>query len=124
MDNEFDRCYIKIRTILGIDAKTIHKELTIALGSNAPSYRTVVWWTSRCREGRKDVNDAPRSALPVPELADENIELVREIINNDQPHSTYEEIIAETSLSWYNRTNCPRLSQDEKKRYLVGYLIN
>ena len=31
-------------------------------------------------------------------LTDENIELVRQVINND-PHSTYDEIIAETSLS-------------------------
>ena len=27
MENEFDRYYIKIRTILGIDPKTIHEEL-------------------------------------------------------------------------------------------------
>ncbi len=32
MENEFDRYYIKIRTILGIDPKTIHEELTTALG--------------------------------------------------------------------------------------------
>ena len=37
MDHEFDRCHIKIRTILGIDAKTIHEELTTALGPNIPS---------------------------------------------------------------------------------------
>ena len=37
MDDEFDRHYIKIRTILGIDAKTIREEFTTALGPNAPS---------------------------------------------------------------------------------------
>ena len=42
MDNEFNRYYIKVRTILGIDAKTIHEELTTALGSDSPSYATVV----------------------------------------------------------------------------------
>ncbi len=36
MDNEFNRYYIKIRTILGINAKTICEELTDALGYDAP----------------------------------------------------------------------------------------
>ncbi|CAF5167834.1 unnamed protein product, partial [Rotaria sp. Silwood1] len=85
---EFDRYYIKIRSILGIDAKTIHGELTTAaLGPNAPSYRTVPRWENRFREGREDVNDDPRSSRPVSKLTDENIELVRQVINND-PHPT------------------------------------
>lgn len=96
--NSIDTNYIKIRTILGIDAKTIHEELTTALGPNAPSYRTVARWANRFREGREDVNDDPRSGRPVSELTDENIELVRQVINND-PHSTYDEIIAAISLS-------------------------
>ena len=33
MDNEFDRYYIKIRTISEIDAKTIHEETTTVLGA-------------------------------------------------------------------------------------------
>ena len=49
-------------------------------------------------KGREDVNDDPRSGRPVSELTDENTELVRQVISND-PHSTYDEIIAETSLS-------------------------
>ncbi|CAF1086736.1 unnamed protein product [Didymodactylos carnosus] len=98
MDNEFDRYYIKIRTRLGIDPTTIHEELTTALGPNAPSYRTVARWAKRFREGREDVNDEPRSGRPVSELTDENIELVRQFINND-PHSTYDDSTAETSLS-------------------------
>ncbi|CAF5098576.1 unnamed protein product [Rotaria sp. Silwood1] len=75
MANEFDRYYIKIRTILGIDTKTIHEELTTALGPNAPSYRTVARWANRFREGRENVNDDPRSGRRVSELTDENIEL-------------------------------------------------
>ena len=50
MDNENVRFYIKIRTILGINAKTIHEEFTTALGPNAPSYRTVARWGKRFRE--------------------------------------------------------------------------
>ena len=98
MDNEYNRYYIKIRTILGINPKTIHKELATALGSNAPSYPTVAEWAKRFREGRQNVNDDPRSARPLSELTDENIELVREVISND-PHSTYDDIIDETFLS-------------------------
>ena len=98
MDNEYNRYYIKIRTILGINPKTIHEELATALGSKAPSYPTVAEWAKRFSEGREDVNDDPRSARPVSELADENIGLVREVIGND-PHSTYDDIIPETFLS-------------------------
>ena len=57
MDNEFNRYYIKIRTILGINPKTIREELTDALGSDAPSYATVKRWAKRFREGRDDVDD-------------------------------------------------------------------
>ena len=41
MANEFDRYYIKIRTTLGINAKTIYEKLTTVLERNAPSHRTV-----------------------------------------------------------------------------------
>ena len=42
MDNELGRYYIKIRTILEIDTKTIHEELATALRPNIPSCRTVL----------------------------------------------------------------------------------
>ena len=83
---------------MGIDAETIPEELIAPLESNNQSYRTAARWTNRFREKREDVNDDPRFRRPVSELADENIELVRQIINND-PHSTFDEIIGETSLS-------------------------
>jgi len=83
---------------LEIDPKTIHEELATALGSNAPSYQTIARWAKRFPEGREDVNDDPRSGRPVYELTDENIELVRQVIIDD-PHATYDDIIAETFLS-------------------------
>ena len=96
MDNEWNRYYIKIRTILGINPKTIREELAAALGSSAPSYTR---WAKRFREERENVNDNPRSGRPpVSEFTGENIELVRQVISNDS-HSTYDEIIAGTSLS-------------------------
>ena len=103
MNNEFGRCGVKIQTILGIDVKTIYEELTTALGSNAPSYCTVLRWASHFCERREDVNDDLRSARPVSELTG-----IRQIINND-PRSSYDEIIAETSLS---HGTIERITQD------------
>ena len=99
MDNELYRYFVKIRTILEIDSKTIHEELVTALGPSALSYTTATRWARRFRQGREDVNDHPQSACPaLSQFTDENIELVRQVISND-PHSAYDKIIAETSLS-------------------------
>ena len=38
MNDQLNRYYIKIRTILQIDPKTIHEELVAGLGLSAPSY--------------------------------------------------------------------------------------
>ena len=97
MDNELNRYYIKIRTILQIAPKTIPDELVAALGSSAPSYTTVTRSGKRFRQEREDVNDYSRSASPVSEFTGENIKLVRQVIGND-PHSTYDEIIPDTCL--------------------------
>ena len=97
MNNEYNRYYIRIRTILGIAPMTIHEELATTLGPDAPAYRTVAKWAERFREGREDVSDDLRSGRPLSELTDENIELIRQVITND-PHSTYNDIIAETFL--------------------------
>ena len=83
MDNEYNQYYIKIRTILGINPKTIHEELATALGSKALSYPTVAEWGEHFLEEREDVNDQPQSAGPVSKLTDENIELTQEFMNND-----------------------------------------
>ncbi|CAF1284464.1 unnamed protein product [Adineta steineri] len=100
-----------IRTILGADPTTTHQELSTAIGFNAPSYSTVARWAKRFREGREDVDDEARSGRPISELTERNIELVRQIINND-PHSTYDDIIAETSLS---RGTVERIIHDHLK---------
>ena len=110
-----------MQTILKTDSKTIHEELVTALGPSVPSYTTVTRWAKHFCEGREDVNNHPRSASPPSQFTGENIELVRQVISND-PHSTYDKIIAETSLSLsrYNRTNYSRLSQDEKSYVSSG----
>ena len=98
MDNELNRYYIKIRTILEINPKTIHEELVTALRPNAPSNTIVIRWVKHFHEGREDVNYHPPSASSLSQFTGENIQLVRQIFSND-PHSTYHGIIAEASLS-------------------------
>ena len=62
MNNQRNRYYRKIRTILQIDPKTIHEEFVTSLGPSAPSSTTVTRWAKRFRQGREDVNHHPRSA--------------------------------------------------------------
>ena len=45
-----------------------------------------------------EIEDQPRSGRPVSETTEENIELVRSVVEAD-PHSTYDEIEVETELS-------------------------
>ncbi|CAF3476377.1 unnamed protein product [Rotaria sp. Silwood1] len=98
MTDEFNRYYIRIRAILGMDSKTTFDELTEALRPDAPSYPMVRKWTKRFREGREDVSDDPRPGRPISVLTDENIERIRQVIEDD-PHSTYDDITVETGLS-------------------------
>ncbi|CAF5091396.1 unnamed protein product, partial [Rotaria sp. Silwood1] len=98
MTDEFNRYYIRIRAILGIDSKTIFDKLREALGPDAPSYPMVRKWAKRFREGREDVSNDPRSGRPISVLTDEKIERVRQVIEDD-PHSTYDDITIETDLS-------------------------
>ena len=98
MDKELNRYYRKIRTILKIDPKTIYEEIVTALGPSASPYTIVTRWAKRFHQGRENVNDHPQSASSLSEFTAENIQLVRQVISND-PHSTYHEIIVETSLS-------------------------
>ena len=98
MDNELNRYYIKIRTILQIRrSKTIREELVTAFEPSAPSCTILTRWAKRSCQGRENANDDLRSASPLSEFAGENNELVRQGISND-PHSTYDKIIADTSL--------------------------
>ena len=45
MDTKYNRYYVKIRTVWGINPKKIDEELTTALEFNTPSYATVLTWS-------------------------------------------------------------------------------
>ena len=68
MNNEYNRYYIRIRTILGIAPMTIHEQLAIPLPPDATAYRTVAKWPQRFPQGREDVNDHLRSGRPLSQL--------------------------------------------------------
>ena len=98
MDKENFRAYIKVRTALSIQPKTIHDELYSVFGDQAPSYGTVAKWSKWFREGRETIEDHPRPGRPVTETTSENIEEIRSLINDD-PHLTIDEIQVETGMS-------------------------
>lgn len=92
------RFYIRTRSLLGINATTIHEELTTAYGAHAISYTTVQRWSKYFRNGNMELEDELREGRPVSKTTKENIDLVRRIIDED-PHSSYEDIEEETELS-------------------------
>ncbi|CAF5030254.1 unnamed protein product, partial [Rotaria sp. Silwood1] len=83
MDKENYHFYIKVRTALGISPTIIRDELATVFGDEAPSYATVARWTQWFREGREEIEDEARPGRPVTETTDENIEQIRDTINDD-----------------------------------------
>jgi len=92
------RFFIKAQVLLGNSNKDIHNDLKTAFGDRAPPYKTVSRWAKRFRDGREDVEDDPRSGRPITAHTLTNIEIVRRLIEDD-PHTTYIEIEAQTLLS-------------------------
>lgn len=98
MENSNFRFYVKVRCILGISPKIISNELKSAFGNEAPSYSFVLKWAKLFKGGRQGVEDAQRSGRPITALTNENIDLVRALIEED-PYVTYDQIEASTSLT-------------------------
>ena len=67
-------------------------------GTDAPSYTTVKRLAQSYREGKQEIEDAPRPGRPIVSTTTENIDLVRSIINDD-PYITYDRLEEETDLS-------------------------
>ncbi|CAF4590519.1 unnamed protein product, partial [Didymodactylos carnosus] len=94
------RAYIKTRVLLRKSAVEIANELKLAHGDQAPKYSTVARWVALFKEGREELNDDPRSGRPIIVHTAANIELVRQIIEAD-PHSTFDDIMAQSSINRY-----------------------
>jgi histone-lysine N-methyltransferase SETMAR len=98
MEKQQYRSYIITRASLEETPTQIHNDLVAVYGPQAPSYATVLRWSYRSEEKKMDIEDMPRSGRPSSQITTENIEWVRSIIEAD-PHSTYDDIEAETLLS-------------------------
>ena len=98
MENLNIRYYIQMRVKLGCDAISIHKDFKIVKGDQAPSYSTICKWVKYFKAGGENLKDRERSGRPITATIDSNIELVRNVIE-DNPYITYDEIEAQTSLS-------------------------
>ena len=98
MDNSNFRFYIKVRTALGIYPKSIHKELKNGHPEKVLSYMTVTRWSKLFKSGKSSIQDKPRSGRPIVKTIPDNIELVRNVIEED-PYATYDEIEEATTLS-------------------------
>lgn len=97
MKNENIRFYIKVRSKLGISIKDVTNELKSALEESAPSFSTVSRWFKHFEGGYERLNDKNRSGRPITKVTKPNIEVVRALIEEDR-HSSYDDIVAETSL--------------------------
>jgi histone-lysine N-methyltransferase SETMAR len=94
------RVYIKMRTALKIDARTIHQELLLIQPDVAYSYRNVALWSSRFREGRASVKDDPRSGRPQTTTTQANIKRIEELVEEDRRISI-RAIEVQTSLNLF-----------------------
>ena len=75
-----------------------YRDLKSVNGEQAPSYETFSRWVVRFRNGRVSFEDGPHSNRLITAHTQKNIEAIRMIIN-ENPHSTYYDIEALTSLS-------------------------
>jgi len=98
MENVNFRFYIKTQYKLGKQAIEIFNQLKAVYNDQAPSYATVARWVALFKNGRESIEDDPRSGRPITGVTQDNIDAVRKVIVED-PHSTYNEIEAYTSLS-------------------------
>jgi len=99
MSTENFRFYIKMRTALNIQARIIHDELYSVYGDQAPSLRTVERWSKLFRDGREELEDEARPGRPITETTSENIEQIRQLIDDD-PYLTIEALQEQTDLSY------------------------
>jgi len=111
MEKDHYRFYIKTRTLLGFNAATFHAELSQACGGDFISYSTVQKWSKSVRDGRMEIEDNPRFGRPVTKVTQGNIEQVQRVIE-EGPHSTHDDIQAETQLS---RGTISRIIHDHLK---------
>jgi hypothetical protein len=69
--------------LLEVSPTEITKELFLAHGDQAPTYKTVCKWTALFKNGRESLADDPRSGRPITVFTEVNIELIRQLIEEN-----------------------------------------
>ena len=92
------RFYIQIRFKLGIEPKDILNELKTAISDHAPSLKTIYNWISAFKKNPRSIEDKPRARRPITAVTTQNIAIVKDLIE-DNPSISYDQMIAQTSLS-------------------------
>jgi hypothetical protein len=82
------RAYIRTRALLRVSPTEITKELFLAHGDQTPTYITVCKWTVLVNDGRENLADDSRSERPITVSTEVNIELIRQLIEENR-HSNY-----------------------------------
>ena len=85
-----------MRVKLGPNAATIQNDFKQVYGDKALSYATVARWVKIFRGGIERTKDALRSGRPRTAVVNLNIDLVRNVIE-DNPYCTYDEIEVQSS---------------------------
>lgn len=68
----------------GLNEMDSHENLQVAFGRCAPSRSTIFNWFKEFKRGRLNLKDAPRSGRPKTASIDENVLVVRDLINEDR----------------------------------------
>jgi [histone H3]-lysine36 N-dimethyltransferase SETMAR len=98
MEKREFRFYIKTEFKLGKQTMEIFKQLKVIYYDQAPSYATVARWVALFKNGRKSIEDESHSGRLIKGVTQDKFEAVSKVIMED-PHSTYNQIEAYTSLS-------------------------
>ncbi|CAF4062500.1 unnamed protein product, partial [Rotaria sp. Silwood1] len=80
---QYIRSYVKTRLLLGLTATQIHDESTTAYGHGVVSYCTVTRWIQRFSNERESLEDNPRSGCPITAITQQNIDAVKDLVNDD-----------------------------------------
>lgn len=99
LEKENYRAYTFIEMSRGINATQIHRQLEESSCLNVPPKRTIQHWCQSFREENKEnLSDAPRSGRPSTETTEDNVEILKNLIE-DQPKQSLRQLSKETGLS-------------------------
>ena len=92
------KAYIKGRSLLGIKAVDIHREVCDIYGEGQMSHRTVCRWVAKSSAGQQQLKDAARPGRPATTTTIGNIEKIQNILKTDA-RFTVRQLARMTNLS-------------------------